>query len=218
MLYMLFIEFYNKLLQLFFMRNFFLILLFLSSHLMLSDEKLEVYIDEHHYKLFDYINKNSDLIDNENDKFLKGFEQSIKGIVDSKEISKRVMGKKIYDESSELQKERFNQKFKNTLFKSYASAFKEINYEDLKIVSHYHPKENMNNAVVRLKVNLSGRNIDFVYKMKIINEEWRIIGLIIDGIDLISIFRKQFIKLFLEGNKKINYAIDNWDLPEGANG
>ena len=76
----------------------------------------------------------------------------------------------------------------------------------------------MNNAVVRLKVNLSGRNIDFVYKMKIINEEWRIIGMIIDGIDLISIFRKQFIKLFLEGNKKINYAIDNWDLPEGANG
>ena len=101
---------------------------------------------------------------------------------------------------------------------SYASAFKEINYEDLKIVSHFHPKENMNNAVVRLKVNLSGRNIDFVYKMKIINGEWRIIGLIIDGIDLISIFRKQFIKLFLEGNKKINYAIDNWDLPEGANG
>ena len=128
------------------------------------------------------------------------------------------MGKKIHDESSELQRERFNQKFKSTLFESYASAFKEINYEDLKIVSHYHPKENMNNAVVRLKVNLSGRNIDFVYKMKIINEEWRIIGMIIDGIDLISIFRKQFIKLFLEGNKKINYAIDNWDLPEGANG
>ena len=76
----------------------------------------------------------------------------------------------------------------------------------------------MNNSIVKLKVNLSGRNVDFVYKMKSINGQWGIIGLIIDGIDLISIFRKQFINLFLEGNKNINYAIDNWDLPEEANG
>ena len=60
---MLFTEFYNKLLQLFFMRNFFFILLFFSSHLIFSDEILEIYLDEQHYKLFDYINKKSDLID-----------------------------------------------------------------------------------------------------------------------------------------------------------
>ena len=54
--------------------------------------------------------------------------------------------------------------------------------------------------------------------MKKINGNWKIIGLIIDGIDLISIFRKQFITLFLEGNKSINYAINNWDLPKETNG
>ena len=215
---MLFTEFYNKLLQLFFMRNFFLILLFFFAHLVLTDEMLEIYLDEQHYKLFDYINKKNDLIDNDNEAFIKGFELSARGIIDPREISKRVMGKKIYNEASEVQKEKFNLIFKNTLFESYASALKEINYEDLEIVSHYHPKDNMKNAVVKLKINLSGRNIDFVYKMKSINEQWKIIGLIIDGIDLISIFRKQFINLFLEGNKNINYAIDNWDLPEEANG
>ena len=200
------------------MRNFFLILLFFFAHLVLTDEMLEIYLDEQHYKLFDYINKKNDLIDNDNEAFIKGFELSARGIIDPREISKRVMGKKIYNEASEVQKEKFNLIFKNTLFESYASALKEINYEDLEIVSHYHPKENMKNAVVKLKINLSGRNIDFVYKMKSINEQWKIIGLIIDGIDLISIFRKQFINLFLEGNKNINYAIDNWDLPEEANG
>ena len=215
---MLFTEFYNKLLQLFFMRNFFLILLSFFAHLVFTDEMLEIYLDEQHYKLFDYVNKNIDLIDNDNDAFIKGFELSIKGIIDPREISKRVMGKKIFNEASKLQKEKFNLVFKKTLYESYASAFREINYEELEIVSHYHPKENMNNAIVKLKVNLSGRNIDFVYKMKSINGQWRIIGLIIDGIDLISIFRKQFINLFLEGNKNINFAIDNWDLPEEANG
>ena len=79
---MLFTEFYNKLLQLFFMRNFFFILLFFSSHLIFSDEILEIYLDEQHYKLFDYINKKSDLIDKDYDAFIKGFELSIKEIID----------------------------------------------------------------------------------------------------------------------------------------
>ena len=81
---------------------------------------MEIYLDEQHYKLFDYINKKSDLIEKDYDAFIEGFELSIKGIIDPKEISKRVMGKKIYNEASELQKERFNLKFKNTLFESYA--------------------------------------------------------------------------------------------------
>ena len=76
------------------MRNFFFILLFFSSHLIFSDEILEIYLDEQHYKLFDYINKKSDLIEKDYDAFIKGFELSIKGIIDPKEISKRVMGKK----------------------------------------------------------------------------------------------------------------------------
>ena len=200
------------------MRKFFLILLFLIPLSLISEDDLDALLDKQHYKLFEYINKNVDLIDLDNKSFINGFELTIKEIIDPMEISKRVMGKKIHDEATKAQRDNFNKRFKNTLFESYSSALKEINYEDLKIVSHYHPKENMNNAIVRLKVNLSGRSIDFVYKMKKINGNWKIIGLIIDGIDLISIFRKQFINLFLEGNKSINYAINNWDLPKETNG
>lgn len=199
------------------MRKFFLFIL-LFSHFLISGDDLNFLLNEQHYQLFEYINENQDLIVDDKDAFIEGFESAIIKIIDPKEISKRVMGKKIYTLATEQEQKKFNAKFKKTLFESYSSAIKEINFQDLKIVSHYHPNENLNNAVVKLKVNLSGRYIDFVYKMKKINGNWKIIGLIIDGIDLISIFRKQFIKLFLEGNKKINYAIDNWDLPEGANG
>lgn len=195
------------------MRKFFLFIL-LFSHFLISGDDLNSLLDEQHYQLFEYISENKDLIVDDKDAFIEGFESAIIKIIDPKEISKRVMGKKIFTQATEEEQKKFNTKFKKTLFESYSSALKEINYQDLQIVSHYHPNDNFNNAVVQLKVNLSGRYIDFVYKMKKINGNWKIIGLIIDGIDLISIFRKQFINLFLEGNKNIDYAIDNWDLPK----
>ena len=144
------------------------------------------------------------------DRFITGFEKSIEDLIDPREISKRVMGKKIYQQSSTAQIERFNLKFKSTLFESYSSALKELSYEDLRIISHSHPNERMDLAIVKLKINISGRKIDFIYKMKKINNDWKIIGLILDGIDIIAIFRKQFLNLYKVGNMNIDFAIDNW--------
>ena len=59
-------EFYNKLLQRFLMRKFFLILLFLIPLSLVSEDDLDALLDQQHYKLFDYINKNEDLIDSDN--------------------------------------------------------------------------------------------------------------------------------------------------------
>ena len=50
--------------------------------------------------------------------------------------------------------------------------------------------------------------------MKKINNNWKVIGIIIDGIDLISIFRKQFKKLLDDNDANIDSAIDNWELEE----
>ena len=76
------------------MRKFFLIFLFLIPLSLLSEDDLDVLLDQQHYKLFDYINKNEDLIDSDNKSFINGFELTIKEIIDPMEISKRVMGKK----------------------------------------------------------------------------------------------------------------------------
>ena len=150
--------------------------------------------------MFDYIEKNVDLIDEDKDLFVVGFEKSVEDLIDPREISKRVMGKKIYQLSSKEQIDTFNFKFRNTLFESYSSALKELSYENLKIVSHSHPNERMDLAIVKLKINISSRKVDFIYKMKKFNNDWKIIGLILDGIDIISIFRKQFISLYKLGN------------------
>ena len=200
------------------MRKFIFIFSIIFSNLSFSGESIEIFLDDQHKNLFGYIEKNIELIDKDKNLFIAGFEKSIEDLIDPKEISKRVMGKMIYQQSSPAQIERFNLKFKSTLFESYSSALKELNYEDLKIVSHLHPNERMDLAIVKLKINLSGRKIDFIYKMKKINNDWKIIGLILDGIDIISIFRKQFLNLYKVGNMNIDFAINNWNDLEKNNG
>ena len=200
------------------MRKFIFIFSIIFSNLSFSGESIEIFLDEQHKNLFDYIEKNIELIDEDKNSFVAGFEKSIEDLIDPREISKRVMGKKIYQQSSSAQIERFNLKFKSTLFESYSSALKELSYEDLRIISHSHPNERMDLAIVKLKINISGRKIDFIYKMKKINNDWKIIGLILDGIDIISIFRKQFLNLYKVGNMNIDFAIDNWNGSEVNNG
>ena len=200
------------------MRKFIFIFSIIFSNLSFSGESIEIFLDEQHKNLFDYIEKNIELIDEDKNLFIAGFEKSIEDLIDPREISKRVMGKRIYQLSSKEQIDMFNFKFRNTLFESYSSALKELSYENLKIVSHSHPNERMDLAIVKLKINISGRKIDFIYKMKKINNDWKIIGLILDGIDIISIFRKQFINLYKLGNMDIDFAINNWDVYEENNG
>ena len=200
------------------MRKFIFIFSIIFSNLSFSGESIEIFLDDQHKNLFGYIEKNIELIDKDKNLFIAEFEKSIEDLIDPKEISKRVMGKMIYQQSSPAQIERFNLKFKSTLFESYSSALKELNYVDLKIVSHLHPNERMDLAIVKLKINLSGRKIDFIYKMKKINNDWKIIGLILDGIDIISIFRKQFLNLYKVGNMNIDFAINNWNVLEKNNG
>ena len=200
------------------MRKFIFIFSIIFSNLSFSGESIEIFLYEQHKNLFGYIEKNIELINGDRNLFIAGFEKSIKDLIDPREISKRVMGKKIYQQSSTAQIERFNLKFKSTLFESYSSALKELSYEDLRIISHSHPNERMDLAIVKLKINISGRKIDFIYKMKKINNDWKIIGLILDGIDIISIFRKQFLNLYKVGNMNIDFAIDNWNGSEENNG
>ena len=122
------------------------------------------------------------------------------------------MGKKNYKIASKKQRTDFDLKFKNTLFDTYSTALSEIDETNIIIVSHVHPNERLDLAIVKMRVNVSESDFDLIYKMKKINTRWKVIGIILDGIDLIGIFRKQFNKLLLDSDNNFDLAIQNWEL------
>ena len=70
----------------------------------------------------------------------------------------------------------------------------------------------MDLAIVKMSVNVSDTDFDLIYKMKKIERKWIVIGIILDGIDLIAIFRKQFNKLLKDFDGNLDLAIRNWEL------
>ena len=187
-------------------------ILFIFSMVSFSGNEVEEYVLEQHNKIFKYINDSENLLKEDRTKFLDGLEGALKDLIISKEISKRVLGKKNYITATKKQKNDFDLKFKNTLFDTYSTALVEIDNANIIIDSHVHPNERLDLAIVKMSVSVSDTEFDLIYKMKKIEGKWRVIGIILDGIDLIAIFRKQFNKLLADFDGNFDLAIQNWEL------
>ena len=187
-------------------------ILFIFSMVSFSGNEVEEYVLEQHNKIFKYINDSENLLKEDRIKFLDGLEDTLKDLIISKEISKRVLGKKNFTIATKKQKNDFDLKFKNTLFDTYSTALVEIDNANIIIDSHVHPNERLDLAIVKMSVSVSDTEFDLIYKMKKIEGKWRVIGIILDGIDLIAIFRKQFNKLLTDFDGNFDLAIQNWEL------
>ena len=187
-------------------------ILFIFSMVSFSGNEVEEYVLEQHNKIFKFINDSDNLLKEDRIKFLEGLEDALKDLIVSKEISKRVLGKKNYIIATIKQKNDFDLKFKNTLFDTYSTALVEIDNANIIIDSHIHPNERLDLAIVKMSVSVSDTEFDLIYKMKKIEKKWRVIGIILDGIDLIAIFRKQFNKLLTDFDGNFDLAIQNWEL------
>ena len=199
-------------------KYFFLFFIYLFSSLCFLDTEVEDYVNAQHEEIFNFLNDNEDLFDQNKDLFLKEFEERFSKLIPPEEISKRVMGKKIFTIATKNQISRFNEKFKNTLLDSYSGALSNIEAANISIESHYHPNERMDLAVVQLNTEFSGRKFKLIYKMKKIKIEdsmnWRVVGIVLDGIDLVSLYRKQFSTLVSNNDDNLDLAIESWSIEE----
>jgi|TARA_B000000557_G_C20807715_1_gene458474 ABC-type transporter MlaC component len=199
-------------------KYFFLFFIYLFSSLCFLDTEVEDYVNAQHEEIFNFLNDNEDLFDQNKDLFLEEFEERFSKLIPPEEISKRVMGKKIFTIASKNQISRFNEKFKNTLLDSYSGALSNIEAANISIESHYHPNERMDLAVVQLNTEFSGRKFKLIYKMKKIKIEdsmnWRVVGIVLDGIDLVSLYRKQFSTLVSSNDNNLDLAIESWSIEE----
>ena len=184
------------------------------------DTEVESFVDAQHKEIFGFLNNNKDLLKNDKESFLKEFEIKLSKLIPPSEISKRVMGKKFFNRASQKQIQNFNEKFKTTLLDSYSGALQNIQGSNIILESHFHPNERMDLAVVQLNTEFSGRKFKLIYKMKMIQIEgsknWRVVGIVLDGIDLISIYRRQFASLANEYNEDLDQVINSWSIDEDS--
>ena len=201
-------------------KYFFLFFIIIFSSNSFLDAEVEEFVNSQHNEIFNFLNNNQDLFDSDKDKFLNEFEVRFSRLIPPEEISKRVMGKGLFTTATKKQILKFNEKFKSTLLDSYSGALSSVEAANISIESHFHPNERMDLAVVQLNTDFSGRKFKLIYKMKKIQVEdrkdWRVVGIVLDGIDIVSLYRKQFASLVKENDNNLDLAIDSWSIEEDS--
>ena len=199
-------------------KHCFLFFIILFASYFYADSEVVDYVNFQHQEIFSFLSENKDQLQTNEENFLSQFEKKFSKLIPPNEISKRVMGKKYFTQATQDQIIKFNEKFKNTLLDSYSGALSNVEAANISVESHFHPNERMDLAVVQLNTEFSGRKFKLIYKMKKLKladlKEWRVVGIVIDGIDLVSLYRKQFASLVKENDNNLDLAISSWSIDE----
>ena len=192
--------------------NFILIALIFLIHPAFADDELEDYVNSQHEKIFVFLKENAEMLSKNNRIDL--IEKEFSGLISISEISKRVMGKKYFTIASDEQRERFNNKFKETFFNTYSSALSNLEDQKIEVIGHAHPKDKPNAAIVRVKITSGDDAYELTYQMIKKNNKWGVINIIFSGVNIVSIFKTQFSSLASEHKEDLDKVIDGWKISD----
>ena len=197
-----------------------ILFVFLLSQSLYADKipDLHEYIDSNAQYFLTVIKEEGSKFDENPEEFKDMLKNIWEPMVDVKVVSRLILSSKIYSSATEAQKDLFEERTKKLLLDTYVTTLLEFdNYqiktdEDIKINK---------NRTYEVLVNFYSDSSAFVTKLTVYKNsfgEYRIINIIIDGINLGLTFRNQFQALAISNNEKIESTIDNWVSDAGDAG
>jgi phospholipid transport system substrate-binding protein len=192
--------------------NFFVFFnLFISSLQILSEEvSAHEYAERTHSNIIEIIRTRNQLFLDNPDLFTKEISDAFGPIVDFKRISRNVMGKYAKD-ATPKQLQDFSEVFENSLLDTYASTLVEFKDEKINVL----PPTSSTNSKTKARVNIEIVTSSSIYPGRYSmyldkNNDWKIINIEINGMNLGKIFRNQFYSLMEKNKEDINLVIEKW--------
>ena len=111
--------------------------------------------------------------------------------LDIKLMSKIILGKKIWTEMSESQKDDFVEAFQYRMTSTYMKSITAFDGEKV-VFLPYEPGKRDNIAYVKSKYLIPGGDIAVDYRLIKKSEEWKVYDIIFDGISLMKNYRADF--------------------------
>ena len=202
------------------LKNFFLNILFvLISYPVIADENPYIFIDNNAQLLVKTLQENKELFKSDPVKFEDAVKVIYEPIIDFRRVSASVMGKKYYLAATVDQRKSFQEIFKQSLLDTYAETLAQW---DDQIIETIFPDEDIEkeikNAEVKQLLITSDAEYPIIYKLRWSNGEWKIINIIINGVNLGLTFRNQFKALADQYNENVSLTIANWVSDAGNAG
>ena len=183
------------------------------------EEDLKRYVDENTQKLVQKLNAEKGLYEKDPEAFYASMDETLQEFVDFRRIAARVMGRYARQTTPE-QRNAFVEKFKRSLFDSYAQAL--VSAEDFEIIVKEATilPQNEDRASVEMElISASGNRYPVTYSMyRTGDDRWMMENVIVEGVNIGLAFRDRFAQEMEENRGQVQAVIDGWgDAVEALN-
>lgn len=143
-------------------------------------------------KIIELLKANKDAYARDHKKLYAMVNEQVLPYFDFRAMSRLVLGR-YWREASEDQRDRFTREFRDLLVRTYATAL--LKYTDEQVL--YLPFRNQpgdKTAVVRTEVKPAGGgpNIPIHYSFYLVDSEWKVYDVVIDGVSLVTTYRGSY--------------------------
>lgn len=183
------------------------------------EEDLREYVDENTQRLVDKLHEEKGLYQEDPQAFYRSMDEELNNFVDFRRIAARVMGRYARQTSPE-QRDEFVEKFKRSLFDSYAQALVSADDFTIEVKDAIINPNDDGRASVRMEVvSASGNRYPVTYSMyKTKQDRWMMENVIVEGVNIGLAFRDRFSQEMEKSGGKVQAVIDGWgDAVESLN-
>ena len=176
----------------------------------LQAESAHKYVEKVHDNIIEVIKSEQETFDKDPDGFVESISIALSPLVDFKRISQMVMGK-YYKQASAKQRNQFKIVFRSSLLNTYAKTLAEFRNEEIKVLPPKGLLTKNNRQKVYLEIVTDTKIYPGVYSMYLdSNFDWKLINIIINGVNLGMTFRNQFYGLMEKSSLDIDIVIEKW--------
>jgi len=207
-------------------KNFLFLFLFifnnLSANEFIDDQDLKDpynFIDSNAQKMVFVLTINSELFETDRETYEQKIKDIFEPMIDFRRVAASVMGKKYYLLATKEQRTQFVEIFKDSLLDTYAETLAQ--WGDSTISTQFQDDfsyKELKTVEVKQTLDTGSSKYPISYKLRKDKEGWKIINIIINGVNLGLTFRNQFQALAISNNEKIESTIDNWVSDAGDAG
>ena len=209
-------------------KNYLFLFLFLSSKLLANepqdinqniDNNPFIFIDSNAQKMVQILTEDFELFETNRTQYEQKIKDIFEPMIDFRRVSASVMGKKYYLLATPEQRAEFVEIFKDSLLDTYAETLAQWGDSTIKtiFVNGTSYKE-LKNFEVKQILDTGSSDYPISYKLRKNNNGWKIVNIIINGVNLGLTFRNQFQALAVSNGDDIEKILKEWVSDAGDAG
>ena len=199
-------------------KNFLVFFLLTNSLDILSDEDPYIFIDENAQKMVRVLTEDSSLFETDRVLYENKIKEIFEPMIDFRRVAASVMGKKYYLLATKEERAEFVLIFRDSLLDTYAETLAQ--WGDSTITTEFpkNKEEFSKNVEVKQTLDTGTSKYPISYKLRKSKDGWKIVNIIINGVNLGLTFRNQFQALAVSHNENISDTLRNWVSDAGTAG